>query len=106
MRSKGDNTEMIFNDKADEVVGELLSRYQIGLGTSMKCSEFFFECANLLHYKCHKINPNRGGSYLDPPSWTKKQKAAKNLINKKDNKYFQYAATVALNPEKLVGHPK
>ena len=47
MRSKGDNTEIIFNDKADEVVGELLSRCQIGLGTATKCSEVVFDCAIL-----------------------------------------------------------
>ena len=60
----------------------------------------------MLYYKCHKINPNRGGSYTDLPSCLKKQKTTKNLINKKDNKYFQYAVTVALNPENLVWYLK
>ena len=26
-----------------------------------------------IYYKCHKINPNRGGSYIDTPDWTKKE---------------------------------
>ena len=31
----------------------------------MKGSEFVFDYVHLLYYKCHKINPNPGGSYID-----------------------------------------
>ena len=58
----------MINDKADEVIEELfqslLSRYRIGLETSIKDSEFVFDCIHLLYYKYHKINPNRGGLYI------------------------------------------
>ena len=40
----------------------------------MKYSEFVFDYAHLLHYKCHKINPNHGGSYIDSPDWIIKKK--------------------------------
>ena len=40
---------------------------------------------------------NRSGSYIDSPDWIKSKKATINTINKKDNKCFQYAVTVALN---------
>ena len=30
----------------------------------MKSSEFVFDYVHLLYYKCHKINQNRGGSYI------------------------------------------
>ena len=33
----------------------------------MKGSEFFFDSVDLLHYKCHKISLNRGGSYRGYP---------------------------------------
>ena len=33
----------------------------------MKGSKFVFDSANLLHYKCHQVSQNRGGSYIDPP---------------------------------------
>ena len=33
----------------------------------MKDIEFVFDFVQLLHYKCHKINPNCVGSYLDSP---------------------------------------
>ena len=40
---------------------------------------------NLLYSKCHRINPNRGGSCIDSPDLIKNKKAATNSINKKDN---------------------
>ena len=70
----------------------------------MRVCNFIFDCVYLLYYKCHKINPNRGGLYIDPPDWIKNKKVAINLINKKDNKYFQHAVTVTLNHKNIVGH--
>ena len=53
-----------------------------------------------MYYKCHKINPNPSGLYIDSLDWIKNKEAAINLINKKkDNKCFQYAVTVALDFE-------
>ena len=50
-------------------------------------------------YKCHKISPSFDGSYVDVSDLIKTQIATINSINKKDNKCFQYAVTVALNRE-------
>ena len=67
---------MISGD-ADEVIKKrfdlLENRYQNNL-QSMGCSKFVFNCVQLLHYKCHKINLNRGGSYIDPPDPIKTKK--------------------------------
>ena len=41
-----------------------------------------------------------GGLYIDSPGWIKNRKTTINLINKKDNKCFQYVVTVAFNHEK------
>ena len=54
----------------------------------MKGSEFVFNYVHSLYYKCHKINLNRGGSYIDSPDWIKSEGATINLINKKDSKRF------------------
>ena len=101
------NIEIMINDKADGVIEELfqslLSRYQTGLETSVKSSEFVFDCVYLLYCQCDKINSNQGGSYIHSLDWMKDKKAARNHINKKDNKCFQYAVTVALNQEKIRG---
>ena len=44
----------------------LKNRYQNYI-ESTKSSEFVFDYAHLLCYKCHKLNPNCGGSYIDSP---------------------------------------
>ena len=77
MHSKIDNIKIMIYDKADNVIEELfkslLNRYQIGLETSMRGSDFFFDFVNLLHYRCRKINLECPGSYIDSPDWIKKQ---------------------------------
>ena len=70
----------------------------------MKCIEFAFDHVHSLCYKCHKINPNHGESYIDSADWIKNKKAAINSINEKENKCFQYAVTVALNHEEIGKH--
>ena len=83
----------MINDKADEVIEKhfqlLLSRYQIGLETSMKGSEFVFDYVHLLCHKCHKINSNHGESYIYSPNWIKNKKATINPINKKTINAFK-----------------
>ena len=66
--SKIDNIEIMMNDEANEVIkalsDSLKNRYQNNL-ESMKGSESAFDYNHLLYYKCHKIKPNCGGSYID-----------------------------------------
>ena len=99
MHSKSDNIEIVINDETDEVTEKMFqslkNRYQNNL-ESMRASEFFFHYVCLLFYKCHKINLNHGGSYVDSPDWIKNKKITINPINKKDSQCFQYAVTVAL----------
>ena len=53
----------MINDGADQVIDKpfksFFKKYQIGLKESLKGSEFALNYFQLLHYKCHKINPNR-----------------------------------------------
>ena len=72
----------------------------------MKGSEFVFSYIHLLYYKYHKTNLNRDGSYVGSPDWIKNKKAIINPINKKYNKSFQYAVTVALNHEEIRKNPE
>ena len=52
MHSKSDNREVMPFDTADEVIEELFEslhyRYQIGLDTFMRGSDFIFDFVNLL----------------------------------------------------------
>ena len=108
MHSKSDNVEIMIKDKADEIIEELFhslkNRYQNNLG-SKKGSEFVFDYVYLLYYKCHKINPNHAGSYIDSPDWINNKNATVNPINKKD-KCFQYTATVTLNHKEIKNDPQ
>ena len=65
MHSKSDNIEIMISDETDEVIEDLSdslkNRYQNNL-ESMKGSAFVFDYAQLLYYKCHKINLNCSGS--------------------------------------------
>ena len=68
----------MINNEANEVVKELFdslkNRYQNNLG-SMKSSEFVLDYIQLLYCKCHKINPNCGGSYINPPDWIRNKES-------------------------------
>ena len=54
----------------------------------MKGSDFVFDCAHLLHYKYHKINPNCGSSNIESPDWIKNKNTTINPMNKKNNYCF------------------
>ena len=86
MHSKSDNTDIMINDEANEVIKELFdslkNRYQYNL-ESMKGSGFVFHYVHLLYHKCHKINMNRYQSYIDSPVGIKNKEATINLIDKK-----------------------
>ena len=75
MDSKSGNIEIMIYNEADELIEELfeslLNRYQNNLEESIRGSEFVFSYIHLLYYKCHKISPNCGGSYIDSPDWIK-----------------------------------
>ena len=77
MHSKGDNIEIMIDDEEHEVIKKLCNllknRYHDDLEL-IKGSGFFFNYVHLLYYKCHKTNPNYGGSYIDSPDWIKTKK--------------------------------
>ena len=78
MHSKSVNIEIMISDAAGEVIEELFdslrNRYQNNLETKMRNSEFAFDYNDLLYCKCHRINFNGGGSYIDSPDWIKNKK--------------------------------
>ena len=74
----------MINDEADNVIKELFDSLKNGYENnlkSMKGSDFVFDYVQLLYYKCHKINLNCSGSYINSPNWIKKQKS--------NNKFYQ-----------------
>ena len=59
MHTKSDNIEIMSGTEADDVINELskslFKRYQEGLETKMKGSDFIFKRVELLEYHLHKI---------------------------------------------------
>ena len=104
MYTKSDNIEIMIGSKTNEVIEDLfksiLERYQENLEEKMRGSEFSFGGVNVSYYDFNKTSLNRGGSQIESNKRISAKKATINPKNKKDNKCFQYALTVALNHEK------
>ena len=53
MYSKNHNIEMMINDRAEEVIEEIFqslrSIYQVGFETSMRGSDFIFDCVHIIN---------------------------------------------------------
>ena len=105
MHTKSNNIDIMIGSDTNEVIQNLfrslLQRYQENLEEKMRGSELIFDGINLLHYDLNKISLNWGGSYIKSPDWIENKKATINPQNKKDDKCFQHALTVALNHEKI-----
>ena len=71
MDSRSDNIKFASYNDANQVIDELFeslrSRYPGNLETSMRGSDYIFDSVQLMYYKCHKVNFNRGGSHIDSP---------------------------------------
>ena len=110
MHTTSDNVDIMTGVDANDVIEELfksnLERYQTGLEEAMSGSEFVFDCVNELHYKLRKVDLNRERSNIESPKWLKNKKATINPKNINDDRYFQYAITVALNCGKIKNHPE
>ena len=110
MHTKSDNIEIMSGIETSDAINELFSsfskRYQEGLETKMKGSSFIFERTDLLEYRLHKINLNRGTSYIKSPEWIKNKGVTINPKNTENNNCFQYAITAALNHQNIGHHPE
>ena len=105
MHTKSNNVEIMMGSETDEIIKEVfksfLQKYQEGLEESLTGSEFVYDSVDTLYYNLNKISLGRGGSYIDSPEWLKNKKATINPQNKRDDRSFQYAVTVALNYENI-----
>ena len=93
------------HDIIKELFKSFLNNYQKEEIILRKGSDFIFESVDLLPYSFHKINLKRGKSYMKSPKWVINKRATINTKNK-DNKYFQYSITVALNHQIIENHPQ
>ena len=108
MHTRSDNEEFMDGSDTDEVIKLLfesfLQKYEENLQEKMKGSDFEFDGVNFLYYDFNKTSIYRGGSYIDSPKWLKDKKSTINPKNN-DDKFFQYAVTLALNLDNIDNHP-
>ena len=110
MHTKSNDVEIMMGSKTNEIIMELfksfLQKYQEGLEESMRGSEFVYDSVDVLYHNLNKVGLSSGGSYIDSPKCVKNQRATINPQNKKDDRCFQYAVTVALNHEQIKDYPE
>ena len=110
MYTKSDNIEIMngidTGDAVNELIDSFMKRYQEGLETKMKGSSYIFERIDLLEYNLHKINLNRGSSYIKCDKWLKNKGVTTNPKNTKNNNCFQYAIIAVLNYQNINSHPE
>ena len=99
-----DNEEIRLGNETIDIINKLiesfLNNYQKEEKILRKGSNFVFESVDSLSYHIHKINLNRGKSYIKSPEWMLNKRATINPKNE-DDKCFQYAITAALNHQKI-----
>ena len=109
MYKRSDNEELTSGDDTNEIIKLLfesfLQRFEENLQNKMRGSEFEFDGINFFYYSYNKTSIYRGGTYIDSPKWLKDKKSTINPKNN-DDKCFQYAATLALNLDKIDNHPE
>ena len=88
-----------------ELFKSFLNNYQEKEAILRNGSGFVFKSVDLLSYTVHKISLKKGRSYIKSPEWVINKRATINQKNK-NNKYFQYSITVALNHHNIENHPE
>ena len=109
MHTRSDNIEITIGEDNDDIIEKLcksfIQKYEENLQNEMRGSDFEFDGVNFLYYHLNEISSNRGGSYIDCPKWLRDKKSTINPKNN-DDKYFQYAVTLALNLDNIGNHPQ
>ena len=110
MHSKSDNVKTMWavdaNDAIQELISTLLQRFQQGLETKKKGSNYIFNRVNSLEYHFHKVSLKRGSSYIPQPDWLSHKKSTINPYNHSDNLCFLYAIVIALNYHNIDNNPQ
>ena len=77
MHSNSDNIKFTPYSGANVIIEKLFkslcSKYQDNFDKSRKGSDVIFNSVKLMYCKCHKVNFNRAGSYIDSPDWIKRK---------------------------------
>ena len=100
------------DDILEQLISSFYNQYKNKLLLCRTSSSFVYESAEGSGIQFHKIELNRGSSYIPSLDWLKNKGATINPQNTKDNYCFMYAVTFALyhketghNPERISKRP-
>ena len=88
-------------DILEQLINSLLKYYADKLLICRTDSSYVYESVEGLIIHFHKIDLNKGSSYISSPSWLKNKDATINPKNAKDNFCFMYALFIALNHKEI-----
>ena len=92
-------------DILEQPINSLRNYYEDKLSISRTDSSYVYESVEGLSIHFHKIDLNRGSSYIPPPDWLRNKGAIINPQNTNDNNSFMFAQTIALNHKEIRKNP-
>ena len=108
--TKSDNIKCLPSSNTDDILDKLLTslyeKYNEDKQLCHTSSSFIYESVEELNIHFHKIDLQRGASYIATPDWIKNKKATINPNNTKDTYCFMYAITIALYHKELGSNPE
>ena len=85
---RGTDLEEVIEDMYQKILGD----YET-LSQTCESSNYVFVRIVEMTYHCHKVDMNRGSSYVDLPDWIKNKKCCINPKNEDDDECFKWAVT-------------
>ena len=102
---KSKNITCLLSDNSEDILEQLINLlrnyYEDKLLLCRIDSSYVYESVEGISIHFHKIDLNRGTSYIPLPDWLKNKGATINPQNTKDSNCFMYALTIYLNHEKI-----
>ena len=89
---RGTDLEEVIEDMYQKILGD----YET-LSQTCESSNYVFVRIVEMTYHCHKVDMNRGSSYVDLPDWIYNKNCCINPKNEDDDECFKWAVTVALH---------
>ena len=108
--TKSENIKCLPSSNTEDILNELLAslyeKFKEDLQLCRTSSGFVYESVEDLNIHFHKVDLQRGGSYIPTTDWIKTKKPTINRKNINDVYCFMYAATTALYNKELGTNPE
>ena len=100
-----DNEEIRSGNETDDIINELFKSFLNNYQKEDIEKLFCIRKCWFIVLSCWWNKFKRGKSYIKSPEWLVNKRATINPKSK-DNKYFKYSTTVALNQQNIENHPE